>query len=268
MLRVAKLTGIEQIGRRDAGARIDPGALDATTEIHPVRFAERHAEANGGALGRQLVVTPLILIRLGGSVIDIDGPGYPVRREIGIGGADHDHLVVLAGVDLQAQRIPRAERIFLIDAERQRQLVGAAVTGTHRQTAGGLFLDTDVQIHLVGRARHVRCFNIHFGEKPQPVDTVAGQFDFVAVVPGRLELAKFAANHFVARAVIATDIDAAHIGAPGRVGRNHEGHTAIGAVNLRPRFHMGKCKSEFCQKNRQMPWSSPLPGQRCRPPPA
>jgi hypothetical protein len=69
-------------------------------------------------------------------------------------------------------------------------------------------------------------------EEAQAVDAVARQLDLVGVVPARLELAELAADHFVAGAVVARDVDAAHVGAARRLGRQHEGHAVVGAVDL------------------------------------
>src|SRR5690606_40226758 len=63
-------------------------------------------------------------------------------------------LVGLAGVDLQRQTVAATEDIVLADTGRQDHLVGRAIAHTQVDHAGGLFLDVDVDVDLIRRARH------------------------------------------------------------------------------------------------------------------
>src|SRR5690606_32777990 len=83
--------------------------------------------------------------------------------------------------------------------------------------AGGLFLDIDVDVNLVGRTGHWRGGDIDFVEVAQAVDTVARGLDAAGVVPCRLVLAHFTAHDLVARSRVAADLNAAHINAAARV---------------------------------------------------
>jgi hypothetical protein len=136
-------------------------------------------------------------------VIDVDRARDAVRREVRIHRVEGHGAVVLAGVDFNAQVVARAEGVFLLDAERQRQPLGAGEACAQLQAAGGLFSDVDVQVDLVGRAGHIGGFDVDFLEEAQAVHPVARQLDALGVVPGGLELPELAAHHFVARAVVA-----------------------------------------------------------------
>ena len=85
-------------------------------------------------------------------MVDIDGARHAVGGEVRVHRGEGQRAVVLAGVDFHTQVVARAEGVFLLDGERQRQLLGAGETGPQLQAAGGLFGDIDVQVDLVGRA--------------------------------------------------------------------------------------------------------------------
>ncbi|MDT4864289.1 hypothetical protein FQZ97_990450 [compost metagenome] len=118
------------------------------------------------------------------------------------------------------------------------------VARAQRQVAGGLFRHRNGEINLVWRARHGLCVDTDLGEEAQAVHAIAGQADAVAVVPGRFELAEFAAHDFVARAVVAFDVDAAHIYAPGRLAAHHERDALVDAIDLRGGYHLCEGVSE------------------------
>ncbi len=83
----------------------------------------------------------------------------------------------LAGVDLDAEVVARAEHVLLLDRRRQRQLVGRREAGAEQQVAGRLLLDRDRQVDLVGRARHLVGVDVDFAEVAEAVDAVARQLD-------------------------------------------------------------------------------------------
>ena len=98
-----------------------------------------------------------------------------------------------------------------------------------------------------GAPGHVAGLDVDVLEVAQAVDPVARELDLVGVVPGRFELAELAAHHFVARAVVARDVDAPHVGAAGRLGREHEGHPVVGAVDLRAGLDVGEGIAEVAE---------------------
>ena len=112
------------------------------------------------------------------------------------------------------------------------------------QRTCGLFSHVDHQINLVGRARHFLRFHVHFREETQAVHAVAGQADLVAVVPGGLVLTELTANDFVTRAVVATDVDTAHIGAACWFGLQHKIDAIVLAVDFGHSLYAGKCKTK------------------------
>ena len=165
-------------------------------------------------------------------MVNINRARHAVFGEVGVSGAEHQHAVDFAGVDLDPERIARPERVLLLQPERQPQAVTTGITGTQAQAAGGFFNHIERQIHLIGRARHFLRFNRDFREIAQAVDPVARAADLVAVVPRRLQLPEFAPHHHVPRAGVACDVDLAHIGAPRRVGLQRDGHAAVDAVDF------------------------------------
>ena len=168
------------------------------------------------------------------AVVDVDRARDAVDREVRVHGAHHQGALRLAGVDLDAEVVARAEDVVLLDRGRQRQLLGVRVAGAEQQVAGGLFLDLHGQVDLVGSARHLGGVDADLLEVAQPVDTVARQLDAAAVVPRRLELAELAPHDFVARARVAGHVDAAHVDAALRLGEEAHDHLAGGAVDLGP----------------------------------
>ena len=112
------------------------------------------------------------------------------------------------------------------------------------QRAGGLFSHVDHQIDLVGRARHFLRFHVHFREETQAVHAVAGQADLVAVVPGGFVLTELTANDFVTRAVVATDVDTAHVGAACWFGLQHKIDAIVLAVDFGHSLYAGECKTK------------------------
>src|SRR5256885_11493648 len=76
------------------------------------------------------------------------------------------------------------------------------------------------------------------------VHAVARQADLVAVIPGSFVLAEFAADHFVTRAIVAADVDTAHIGAARRLGMQYQGHAVGRTVDVRHGLDACKGKAE------------------------
>jgi hypothetical protein len=125
---LAELGLVVGVAERQVAAA-DLGALDADAEEHRVVLAERHAEANRGARGDELVFLALAVDRLGRAVVDVERARDAVDREVGIDRADDERLVVLAGVDLEAEVVARAEDVLLLDRGGERELVGRRIAG-------------------------------------------------------------------------------------------------------------------------------------------
>ncbi|MCY1513863.1 hypothetical protein D9M68_483840 [compost metagenome] len=238
-----------RLRRGEAGerrpVRVERVALQADAEEDGVEFAERNAETDRGPLVHQLVVAVFVRgVRTRRRVVHADRARDAVLREVRVGGGQRQRTVVLAGVDLHAQEVARAEHVFLRDAEGQRDLFRARVAGAQLQRAGGLFGHVDGQIDLVGRARHFLGLDVHFGEEAQAVHAVTRDLDLVAVVPRGFELAELAADHFVARLVVAADRHAAHVHAARGLGLQRERDAVVHAVDVRTRLHAGEGVAE------------------------
>ena len=79
--------------------------------------------------------------------------------------------VVLAGVDLDAEVVAGAERVFLLDAEND----SASFSALEKPAPScrlpvGFSVTVIVQVDLVGRAGHVLRLDVHFLEEAEPVD--------------------------------------------------------------------------------------------------
>ena len=210
------------------------GALPADPQEHGVVFRERHAEAHRRARGLQLVAVAQVVDRATGAVEGVDRQRDAVHGPVGIDRADHQRAVVLAGVHLDAQAVARAEGVVLLDRCVEGQLLGAGVARPEGQVAGRLLGDVDDQVHLVRGAGHLVGLDLDILEVAQPVDAFLRELDQPAVVPGRFELAELPADDLVPGARVARHVDAAHISPALRLGGQHHGHLAGGAVDLGP----------------------------------
>ena len=180
-------------------------------------------------------------------MVEVDAARNAVLREVRVDGAEHQHAVELAGVDFHAQVVARAEGVLLLDAEVHRELLGTGEARADLDAAGGLFGHREVEVHLVGRAGHIDGFDVDFGEIAQAVDAVTREADLAPVVPGGFVLPELAADDFVARAVVAADVDAAHINPARGVGHQGKRHAPSGAVDLGPCFHPGEGEAEIAK---------------------
>ena len=177
----------------------------------------------------------------------IQRSGNARGREIRIGGAQHQISVELAGVDFHGQVVAGAKSIFLTQTKAQHHLFSRGKTSPQRDTARRLFSHRDHQIHLVQNARDLNGLQVHAGEETQAVDAVAGQANFVAVVPGRLELAELAADHFIPGAVVARHNDAANIGTARRLSHQHKLNAVVLTVYFGFDVDFGKSKAELAK---------------------
>ena len=197
----AELLGIVEVSGWQGCSRHDGGVLDARAEVDGIALGKGHTKTDAAARGDQLVIT-LVLVGAEGFVIRAQGARYAITREIGVCGAEIEHPVYLAGVELHAQRITRAKGVVLLQAELQSKPITAGKASPKAQAAGGLFHQIQIQVDLVWRARNLRGFDRHIAEIAQPVDPVPREFYFVAVVPGCFELPELPAHHDIARAVV------------------------------------------------------------------
>ena len=193
------------------------------------------------------MVITLVLVGAEGFVIRAQGARYAITREIGVCGAEIEHPVYLAGVELHAQRITRAKGVVLLQAELQSKPITAGKASPKAQAAGGLFHQIQIQVDLVWRARNLRGFDRHIAEIAQPVDPVPREFYFVAVVPGCFELPELPAHHDIARAIVTRQVDLSHIGPARGVSLQNHGHTVVDSVNLRAGLHPCESKTEITE---------------------
>ena len=91
--------------------------------------------------------------------------------------------VDLAGININANVVAAAESICLIDRACQRQLFATGKACADHDVAGRFFYDTDVQVHLIRRALHLRRVNGGVRKKAKTAKSVTRQSDFIAVIP-------------------------------------------------------------------------------------
>ena len=104
----------------------------------------------------------------------------------------------------------------------------------------GFSLIVIVQVDLVEAARHLAGLDVDLIEEAEAVDAITRQLDLACVVPARFELPELAADHFVAGACVAGDVDAAHIDATLRLGGQRELHLPARAIDLGARVDLGE----------------------------
>ena len=111
---------------------------------------------------------------------------------------------------IQAGRFARTEQIVLRYAGRQHHAVVLRPADTGVQAAGGAFFHHHVHVHLLlvfGHGGHV---GLHVFKITQLAQAFHRTVDFGLVVCRAFHLAQFAANDFVARFVVAANVDVAH----------------------------------------------------------
>ena len=101
-------------------------------------------------------------------------------------------------------------------------------------SAPGRLLDhRHVDVDLVGRALHRRRLDVDLGEVAEPVDAAACESAiFSREYHAAFELAHLAPDHFVARAGVARDVDAAHVDAAAGIDEERERDLLLLLVEL------------------------------------
>ena len=111
---------------------------------------------------------------------------------------------------IQTGRFARTEQIVLRHTGRQHHAVVLRPADTGVQAAGGAFFHHHVHVHLLlvfGHGGHV---GLHVFKIAQLAQAFHGTVDFGLVVCRAFHLAQFAADDFVARFVVAANVDVAH----------------------------------------------------------
>ena len=226
--------------QRRAGLQFQLGAFDRHAVAYAGVFSGRYAESYAAAPGAGRVFADCRALRVGVALIHIKATAYTIIGVIGIGVGYRIDLVDFAGVDLGGKLIAAAEQIGLGHARIKHHAFRVAIPRARRDVSCGFFLDRHVDVHLVGHTLHRGRFDIHFGKKVQLVHTLFGFFDFFHIEPRAFDLAKFAADDFIAGFVVARYIDAADISALAGIDHKIERDLMFFLVNLGYRIHVGK----------------------------
>ena len=136
-----------------------------------------------------------------------------------------DALAVAAG----------AQQVALGDRDLAHEAVGGGIAAHDREFAGRLLFDVDVDHHPVGR-RAGLVGDLHGLEEIEILEPPLGAIDQGAIVGIAFGDIELAADHVVARARVAADIDALDVGA--RAFIDDEGD--VDAVVLRLRSPRGR----------------------------
>src|SRR3989304_1752639 len=76
-------------------------------------------------------------------------------------------------VEADTELLAGAEQVALRDAGVQQQAIGVRITDAQQQIAGGTFLDADVDVHLIGHARHRRRLHVDVVKETKTLQTHA-----------------------------------------------------------------------------------------------
>ena len=139
----------------------------------------------------------------------------------------------------------------MLDTESQGDFFSARETRTQRDRPGRFLLHADDQIHLVRGSWHFLGIHPDFREKAQTVHSITRKLDLVAVVPRGLKLAEFAANHFVAGAIVARHLNASHIRTARRFGTQHKSDTIVFTIDFRHCFDTRKSEAKLAEVVRE-----------------
>ncbi len=155
-----------------------------------------------------------------------------------------NHAIRSTGVYLERQRVARAKQVLLRDAATQHKAFGARIAGTDLNVAGRALFYSDIDVDLVRSRRNRRRIDGDRFEKTQAIDPVARQPDPIRIEPRTFVLPHFAPYHLVARAIVAGDVDAAHVDAPARVDDDRKCHLALFAIGLGVRIGGCECVTQ------------------------
>ena len=183
--------------RRWICAKLDVVALVDRAKGDPVELGVGHAESQANTRGAKLIIAQSEGLRIDVAGKNIERPGDTVGSEIRIGHIEVDCLLGPAGIERQADRFAGTQPVLLNDTCGQNDLVGTRKAEAEHEGTGRALDDIDVQIDLIGSIRHRDGIDGDIGEIAEPHQPLARQTNLVGVVPGALELAKLATDHFI-----------------------------------------------------------------------
>src|SRR6187402_2945906 len=220
--------GVDQV-RADAeagGQRIEVGDRDRQRRLEGL-----------GAVGvvRQVGVAVIQL-----AVADVVADLYARIRQVRIGVARIDSLVVRAGFRADGEAVTRTQEVVLRDRGRQDDARVLRIAHAEHQRTRRLFLDLRGQVDLVDGARHERLVDVDGLEVTETLQAGLRAVDGALRVPGAFELAHFAAQDLVFRAGIALEDHATHIDPLARLDEERKVGGALVLVQLRHRRHLGE----------------------------
>ena len=184
----------------------------AQADINTVVLGHRDAHHGRCAKAAHAVIARIVVqfVRRIIRTEQIVGHAHAVGGEIRVGERQVAALAYFTTRQIQAGRFARTEQIVLRHAGRQHHAVVLRPADTGVQAAGGAFFHHHVHVHLLlvfGHGGHV---GLHVFKITQLAQAFHGTVDFGLVVCRAFHLAQFAADDFVARFVVAADVDVAH----------------------------------------------------------
>ena len=218
----------------------DARALGADAEEDGVDFREWHAETDAATGLLDLVAADVQRRRFRRPQVHFKAARNAIVRKIRIGLRKRDRAAVMAGIEFNADRVAATGEVCLRNRCRQGEFFRLRKGAADQEVTRWFFHHRHVDVDLVGRALRFRRVDGHVLEVAQAVDTVARQLDLVAVVPGRFELAEFAADDFIARGGVAGDIHVAHVHALARIDEESKTHFMLVTVDFGIGIDVGK----------------------------
>src|SRR5690606_23884038 len=143
---------------RGGVVEVERVALEADPGEDAVVLGDGNAEVEPRAQRRHAVVAFVLavgprFVRRRAAIVHRRGLADAVLGPVRVGVRYDRRTVGFAGVDLQRKAVAAAEDVVLADAGRQNHLVGRTIAHPQVDQAGGLFLDVDIDVDLVGRTR-------------------------------------------------------------------------------------------------------------------
>jgi len=167
----------------------------------------------------------------------------PIRIEL----THSQHLVHLAGIDLERDIRTRSKKVLLAYGAREDKLVRTRETKTKGKASQRSFLDFEVHIDLVGCACNRLGLHLNLLEVTKAIDSISRETNALAVVPGGLELTHLSAYNLVTCLGVAADINSAHVDSTTRVHLKLKVHHLVGAIDSWHWGHVRKGIAKFTQ---------------------
>ena len=191
--------------RRRCGIHVvDAVVVEGVSQPQPAALG--HRELDTWAEQQRLGVV-IGIFKLGLAVFTVEAEGQITAQEGRLDEGDPAIGVVEAERDVEHQRLAAAQEVTLREARRQPDTGGEVVGRPEAQGAGGLFLDRDIDDHLI-RGTAFTGAHLGGGKQVQGADAFGRLADLARVEGIALDDAELAADHPVKRAGVAGDVDA------------------------------------------------------------